>query len=110
MEPIANTVPVSAVGADASDLHRAFIRALLLSQVPSQYTAWCRALAEAAAPDYSRITMPLLLIAGADDKTAPLSDCKVIFSRYFFRLILYDAGAARPSPKTNTHTLTFTFT
>lgn len=41
---------------------------------------WC--IAEARAPEYGRITVPLLIIAGGDDQTAPRAGCEAIMEKY----------------------------
>jgi len=42
----------------------------------------CRVIITAKVPHYEAITAPLLLIAGSDDKTAPMEGCKEILRRY----------------------------
>ncbi|KAH1923170.1 hypothetical protein KXW47_005976 [Aspergillus fumigatus] len=81
MEAMANTVPNAATGSQASPLAKAFIRELLLGQNPNGYATLCQAIAKAPAIDYSRITVPFLLIAGEEDKSASLEGCKYIFDR-----------------------------
>ncbi|GAQ07243.1 hypothetical protein ALT_4564 [Aspergillus lentulus] len=81
MEAMANTVPNAATGSQASPLAKAFIRELLLGQIPKGYATLCQAIAKAPAIDYSCITVPFLLIAGEEDKSASLEGCKYIFDR-----------------------------
>ena len=82
MEPMADTVPAAATGSASTPTHHAFIRALLLSQSPQGYIGLCRAIADAAMPDYSRAQCPALVIAGADDKVVPVDGLQKITSRY----------------------------
>ncbi|MCL2585600.1 MAG: alpha/beta fold hydrolase [Streptosporangiales bacterium] len=49
----------------------AFVREMLFRQDPAGYAACCEALANAVTPGYSDIKVPVLLIAGSDDKTSP---------------------------------------
>lgn len=42
----------------------------------------CRVIATAKKPNYGEITAPLLIIAGSDDGTAPLSGCEAILENY----------------------------
>lgn len=42
----------------------------------------CRVIATAKKPNYVAITAPLLIIAGSDDATAPISGCEAIFENY----------------------------
>jgi 3-oxoadipate enol-lactonase len=52
----------------------AFVRELLLRQPPEGYAQTCEALGAATEPDTARITAPLLLLTGAEDKVgAPAS-------------------------------------
>ncbi|KAL1971095.1 hypothetical protein VTN77DRAFT_46 [Rasamsonia byssochlamydoides] len=80
MEPMANTIPDAATGSRSRPLHKAFIRELLLGQNPLGYISLCRVVSSATAPDYAAVKAPLLLIAGDEDKSAPLDGCKHIFS------------------------------
>lgn len=79
MEPMANTIPEAATGSKSSPLHRAFIRELLLGQDPSGYISLCNVIATAQPPNYEAVKVPYLLIAGQDDKSAPLNGCKYIY-------------------------------
>ncbi|TKA72237.1 hypothetical protein B0A49_05985 [Cryomyces minteri] len=80
MEAMANTIPGAAVGAKASALTKAFIRELLLGQDARGYVSSCRVIAGAEPPDYAHISIPCLIIAGAEDKSAPLEGCKKILA------------------------------
>lgn len=81
MEALADSVPASAPGAKATGLQRAFIRALIMSQDPKGYASLCKVIADAEAPDYAAIQSPLLILAGAEDKTAPMSSSETILKR-----------------------------
>ncbi|EAW11493.1 alpha/beta fold hydrolase [Aspergillus clavatus NRRL 1] len=81
MEPMSNTIPNAATGSQTSPLAKSFIRELLLGQNPKGYAALCQAVANSPVVDYSTITVPFLLIAGEEDKSAPLDSCKYIFDR-----------------------------
>ena len=76
---MANTIPYQATGSGSSALTKAFIRELILGQNPEGYAALCRAIASAPVIDYSAVRVPFLLIAGEEDKSAPLEGCRVIF-------------------------------
>lgn len=82
LEPLANTVPTAATGIDADDLRRAFVRSLILGTSNEGYISLCSVIAEAKQPDYGSIKVPLLILAGSDDKTAPLSSSEAIAKAY----------------------------
>ncbi|PQE29172.1 alpha beta hydrolase protein [Rutstroemia sp. NJR-2017a BBW] len=82
LEALANTIPPAATGKSASSLVHAFIRALILSTSAEGYLSLCRVIASAERPKYERIEVPLLILAGKEDKTAPLDACKEIFDAY----------------------------
>lgn len=42
----------------------------------------CHVISTAMVPNYGAITAPLLLIAGSDDKTAPMEGCEAIIKGY----------------------------
>ena len=75
---MANTIPHAATGAKCSSLQKAFIRELLMAQDPEGYCANCRAIEHATAPEYGLVKVPLLIIAGDEDKSAPLEGCRYI--------------------------------
>jgi pimeloyl-ACP methyl ester carboxylesterase len=79
MQPMADTVPQAAVGSRASPLASAFIRELLLAQDPTGYCNNCRVIVNAKPPNYSKISIPILILAGEEDKSAPLEGCKKMF-------------------------------
>ncbi|KAF2195289.1 alpha/beta-hydrolase [Zopfia rhizophila CBS 207.26] len=79
MEPMANTVPNAAPAKGASPLVRAFIRELLLSQDPAGYCSNCRVIVNAKRPDYTKIAIPVLILAGEEDQSAPLEGCQKMF-------------------------------
>jgi pimeloyl-ACP methyl ester carboxylesterase len=79
MQPMADTVPQAAVGKKASPVVKAFIRELLLSQDPAGYCSNCRVIINAKPPNYNKINIPILILAGDEDKSAPLEGCKKMF-------------------------------
>jgi pimeloyl-ACP methyl ester carboxylesterase len=79
MQPMADTVPELAVGKKASPLAKAFIRELLLGQDPAGYCSNCRVIVNANPPDYSKISIPVLILAGEEDMSAPLEGCQKMF-------------------------------
>ncbi|KAJ5132165.1 Alpha/beta hydrolase fold-1 [Penicillium atrosanguineum] len=81
MEPMANTIPFAAVGSRSTELQKAFIRELVLGQDPKGYAALCRAIASAQPADYAAVKAPFMLIAGEEDKSAPMEGCKHIFDQ-----------------------------
>lgn len=79
MGPLADSIPSTATAKTASPLVKAFIRELLYSQDPAGYCSNCRVIANAVPPDYSKIDVPVLILAGDEDKAAPLEGCREIF-------------------------------
>lgn len=79
MQPMADTIPRAAVGNKASPLAKTMIRELLLSQDPVGYVSNCRVIINAKPPQYSKISVPVLILAGDEDKSAPLEGCKKMF-------------------------------
>ena len=82
MSPLANTIPTAATGSRSTPLVHAFIRALLLANDPQGYISLCRAIAEAVTPGYKEIAAPLLILAGEEDKSAPLDGVAAIMGAY----------------------------
>ncbi|KAH8602258.1 3-oxoadipate enol-lactone hydrolase, partial [Bisporella sp. PMI_857] len=82
METMADTIPLAATGTKSNSTHHAFIRALLLSQEAAGYSSLCRVIAEAQLPDYAGVTCPVLILAGSDDKSAPLDGAQKILDDY----------------------------
>ncbi|KAH0837553.1 hypothetical protein AYO21_05041 [Fonsecaea monophora] len=78
MESMANTIPNAATGPGATALQKALIREMLLSQSPEGYCANCRAIELATPPEYAKVKCPMLIIAGDQDKSAPLAGCEMI--------------------------------
>ncbi|KAK8152132.1 3-oxoadipate enol-lactone hydrolase [Phyllosticta citrichinensis] len=72
MDAMANSIPAAATAASASSLARAMIRELLLAQSPAGYVSNCRVIAAARPPAYPHVKVPTLLLAGEEDKSAPL--------------------------------------
>lgn len=81
MEAMADTIPRVATGSKSTPTQKAFIRSLLLSQQPAGYVSLCKVIAEAEPPEYKNVTCPLLIVAGDDDKSAPLQGCQSIYDR-----------------------------
>ncbi|CAN8096262.1 unnamed protein product [Discula destructiva] len=79
MSTMADTVPFTAPGSNASPLVRAFIRELLLGQTAQGYLSHCRVISGSERPCYESITAPVLLIAGEEDRSADLAMCKKMF-------------------------------
>ncbi|KAH7349136.1 Alpha/Beta hydrolase protein [Pyrenochaeta sp. MPI-SDFR-AT-0127] len=79
MQPMADTIPSAAVGKKASPLAKAFIRELLLGQDPAGYVSNCRVIVNAKPPNYGKINVPILILAGEEDKSAPLEGCRKMF-------------------------------
>jgi pimeloyl-ACP methyl ester carboxylesterase len=80
MESMANMIPETATGKNASSLAKAFIRELLLAQDMSGYISNCRVIASAVVPDYKSVVGPVLILAGEEDKSASLEGCKRMFA------------------------------
>ena len=76
---MANSIPAAATGSNSTPLQRAFIREMLLSQPVEGYVANCRAIERATPPQYAKVKCPMLIIAGKEDKSAPLAGCERIF-------------------------------
>ncbi|KAI5854169.1 Alpha/Beta hydrolase protein [Tricharina praecox] len=72
MESMAAVVPNAAVGVKASPLTRAFIRELLLGQTVDGYAALCNAIATSTVGDLSKVKQRVLIVAGSEDKSAPM--------------------------------------
>ncbi|KAK2604775.1 hypothetical protein N8I77_007675 [Diaporthe amygdali] len=82
MEAMANTIPTAATGAKAGPLVTAFIRELLLGQDKAGYLSNCRVIANATRPRYESVQCPVLLLAGEEDKSAPLETSKKMFEEF----------------------------
>ena len=78
MEPMADTIPYGAVGSSARPLHHAFIRELLLAHDPNGYLSMCRAIIASTGnpPEYKKVKCPVFVIAGSEDKSAPVEMCQ----------------------------------
>lgn len=76
MEPLANTIPQSATNKKSTALQRALIRELLLNQDPASYASHCNVICKMREPDLASIKMPVLILAGEEDMSAPLEGCK----------------------------------
>lgn len=78
MEPIADSVPTAATSEQASHLIRGFVRELILSSEPKSYASHCQAIIDAKEPDFAAIKAPVCILAGDEDKSAPLEGCQYI--------------------------------
>ena len=78
MEPIADTVPTAATSTQSSALTRGFIRELILGSDPKAYASHCQAIVDAQEPDFAAVQVPVRILAGDEDKSAPLDGCKYI--------------------------------
>ena len=54
------------------------MRELLMSQEPKSYASHCQVIIDAENPDLASIKMPVLIIAGDEDKSAPLEGCQYL--------------------------------
>jgi pimeloyl-ACP methyl ester carboxylesterase len=59
-----------------------FIRSLILGTSPEGYISLCNVTSKAMKPNYGSIKVPLLILAGSEDKTAPLESSERILSEY----------------------------
>lgn len=78
IEAMANSIPNGATGPNATATQKGFIREMLLAQDPEGYIANCHAIEHATPPVYADVKCPVLIIAGDQDKSAPLAGCKFI--------------------------------
>lgn len=78
IESMANTIPNAATGGKATATQKGFIREMLMAQDPEGYIANCKAIEHATPPDYANVKCPVLIIAGDQDKSAPLPGCEYI--------------------------------
>ena len=78
MEPLANTIPKAATSEKSTALTRAFIRELILQSDAKSYASHCQAIVDAKEPDFSAVKAPALILAGREDKSAPLEGCQFI--------------------------------
>lgn len=82
LEGLAGTIPTAATGKKSTPLHHAFIRSLILGTSPEGYISLCRVISTARQPKYEAITAPLIILAGEDDKTAPMEASEAILKNY----------------------------
>lgn len=78
MEPLANTIPQAATNAKSTALQRALIRELILGQDPKAYASHCDAIVGMKDPGFASMKTPVLILAGDEDKSAPLEGCQYI--------------------------------
>jgi pimeloyl-ACP methyl ester carboxylesterase len=75
MDAMATTIPTEATGPASTPLAKAIIREMLLGQSVEGYVLNCRAIEEAVPPKYAHVKVPVLIIAGEEDKSAPVKGC-----------------------------------
>jgi pimeloyl-ACP methyl ester carboxylesterase len=80
MDAMANTIPYAATGPKTTPTMQAFIREMLLSQSIEGYALNCKAIEEATPPEYGKVTCPVYIIAGSEDKSAPVKGCELIMN------------------------------
>jgi len=80
MEPLANTIPTSATNSKSTPLQKALIRELIMGQDPKSYASHCRTIVGMKEPSggFETIKCPALILAGEEDKSAPLEGCQYI--------------------------------
>jgi len=82
LEGLAGSIPTAATGKKSTSLHHAFVRSLILGTSPEGYMSLCRVISTAKQPKYDAVTAPLVILAGEDDKTAPLESSETILENY----------------------------
>ncbi|KAI5780857.1 Alpha/Beta hydrolase protein [Geopyxis carbonaria] len=76
MESMANVIPAAATGAGCGALERALIRELLMGQEVEGYAALCNAIATSTVGELEKVQACVLVVAGSEDKSAPLEGCQ----------------------------------
>lgn len=84
LEGIVNSVdiPTRATGSKATKTAEAFVRSLIQSSNPEAYMSLAQAIADAPVPEYNKIKVPLLCVAGQEDQVAQLEDLALIGDEY----------------------------
>ena len=84
LEGIVNSVdiPTRATGSKATKTAEAFVRSLIQSSNPEAYMSLAQAIADAPVPEYNKIKVPLLCVAGQVDQVAQLEDLALIGDEY----------------------------
>lgn len=87
LEGIVNSVdiPTRATGSKATKTAEAFVRSLIQSSNPEAYMTLAQAIADAPVPEYNKIKVPLLCVAGQEDQVAQLEDLALIGDEYVQR-------------------------
>lgn len=75
---MANSIPNGATGTSTTATQKGFIREMLMAQDPEGYMANCGAIERATPPAYADVQCPVLIVAGDQDKSAPLAGCEYI--------------------------------
>lgn len=80
MDAMAEVIPFNATGPNTKPLVHAMIRELLLATEPQAYISLCKVIASAwkTPPEYEKVECPVLIIAGDQDKAAPVEGCEKI--------------------------------
>lgn len=88
LEGIVNSVdiPTRATGSKATKTAEAFVRSLIQSSNPDAYMSLAQAIADAPVPEYNKIKVPLLCVAGQEDQVAQLEDLALIGDEYVMSL------------------------
>jgi len=85
MSAVADTIVAAALSEStrtAKPVAVAAVRELLLGQDPAGYAFACEALADAVDPDFSSISVPVLLLTGDEDKVSPVQVNEELLSTY----------------------------
>jgi len=80
MEPLANSIPTAATGSRSTALQRALVRELIIGQDPKTYASHCEVIKNMEEPQggFGAVKCPALILAGEEDKSAPLEGCQYI--------------------------------
>jgi pimeloyl-ACP methyl ester carboxylesterase len=81
IEALAASIPTTATGSKSTPIVHSFIRFLLLGTSPAGYISLCKAIVDARVPQYSNIEVPLLIITGDEDTSAPRDDINQIMEQ-----------------------------
>lgn len=80
MEPLANSIPTAATNKNSTALQKALIRELIMGSDPKSYASHCEVIVtmKEEEPDWKSIKVPVLILAGEEDGSAPLAGCEAI--------------------------------
>jgi 3-oxoadipate enol-lactonase len=85
MDPVAEAICDAGLSAHTKATHTAvvgLIRELMQRNDPQGYAASCRALAAAPAIDHGSVQVPVLVIVGDEDRTAPVTVAKKLYQGF----------------------------